>query len=984
MKKRLFVIGVLFASFLLHAEVQFTADTSRPEMSTYALGEDVVLEYEVKGLKEKELKLELNIVDEFGREIEKKGIPISPDENGSWKYSCNAPNKKMGFYRVYSKLSSGMALPKLGSRPAGFITYCIVPDPAKRMLYPDTETFFGMQGGFNKNVNIIPYLGIRWVFGGLAGWKNYEPERPGQFAEKIAKAKQEGKSLLKNGGLKPTYEVNGKRQEWKIYPLASLFFIPKWAAVPGTENYCTGVLTPEGEKAWKEFCFQGAKLQAEEYPDVNERIYQITWEPVYPWGFKGTDKDLVRIYEIAFPAIHSADPRAVVVGPTYSGVGKESLIWHNGLFKEELGKYIDGFSIHPYKSNPPERAGLVENIRSLKDMICQYSGKNIPMFGTEQGNKSESTPEAELDLARGMLRANLIMFGEGYRFNFAFYIVDYYSNAAGGEGFGYCYNLTKISFGADKIAPKPIAPAYAAQSFLLEGHKSSGAIEWLGDTALGYVFERPGSVILALWDYGDKPREVKIQTGTKEADVYDWMGNRKDVSTKDGNLQITLTQEPVYIKGVSATVWGSKAEKLIQLKDSQIKSCPGGEIVIGGKARNTLKETTAARISVEFDRKLGIPVKEQEVKMGSAVEEDFSFKTKIPLDASLGAYPVKVSLKTKEETIFATGLMLRLAPVVTIGQVLPVFQEGGSPGLKIKIKEMQGREFEGTMQTRMVGVPESRRQVDMKIGANEEREIVVPYKGISPSPANIHTCRVVLSTKEGYRTEEEFPVNFFQAKRLDSPITVDGGLSEWKEVRDVLLKGREHLVRSEKYYSGENDLEARVRYGWDETCLYIAYDVIDDVFVQDKAGWDTWKGDCIQLGFDLDYGKEQENTGNTLADAGSAKRISEIDVALTGNGPEAYRTATFDKEKFPIRLLSSPEISLAVKREAGRTVYEAAIPWKTLGGLNPPKKGDVIGAYATINDMDESAQQQQDPSAFGLFIPSTAQHGKQFGTIALE
>jgi len=38
-----------------------------------------------------------------------------------------------------------------------------MPDPARRKLYDEMDTHFGMQGGFNRAVNIIPYLGVRWV-----------------------------------------------------------------------------------------------------------------------------------------------------------------------------------------------------------------------------------------------------------------------------------------------------------------------------------------------------------------------------------------------------------------------------------------------------------------------------------------------------------------------------------------------------------------------------------------------------------------------------------------------------------------------------------------------------------------------------------------------------------------------------------------------------------------------------------------------------
>ena len=70
-------------------------------------------------------------------------------------------------------------------------------------------------------------------------------------------------------------------------------------------------------------------------------------------------------------------------------------------------------------------------------------------------------------------------------------------------------------------------PAYAAMSRLLEGHKSAGVIDWLGHTALGYAYERGNEIILALWDYGDKPRTVSMPVGVTHVTICDWMGNQR-------------------------------------------------------------------------------------------------------------------------------------------------------------------------------------------------------------------------------------------------------------------------------------------------------------------------------------------------------------------------------------------------------------------------------------------------------------------------
>jgi hypothetical protein len=135
-------------------------------------------------------------------------------------------------------------------------------------------------------------------------------------------------------------------------------------------------------------------------------------------------------------------------------------------------------------------------------------------------------------------------------------------------------------------------------------------------------------------------------------------------------------------------------------------------------------------------------------------------------------------------------------------------------------------------------------------------------------------------------------------------------------------------------------------------------------------------GDCIQLDIDLDPRKDDRRTGNDLADKGNRHRMSEINFALTAKGPEAYRTVSFDDQKFPLALLAAKDLPLVVRHHGNRLIYEAAIPWKTLGTGAPPKDG-LLGFALSVNDRDDikqvdptalSAFQLKDTRKFGLMI----------------
>jgi hypothetical protein len=108
-----------------------------------------------------------------------------------------------------------------------------------------------------------------------------------------------------------------------------------------------------------------------------------------------------------------------------------------------------------------------------------------------------------------------------------------------------------VAWGTDKVGPKPVVPAFAAETFLLDRYYSLGSIETLGGTSWGYAFERAGDIILALWDYGKQPKQVLLPTGVKAVTLYDWMGNSRRLKTVNGNISLLLGPEPVYVRGVS-------------------------------------------------------------------------------------------------------------------------------------------------------------------------------------------------------------------------------------------------------------------------------------------------------------------------------------------------------------------------------------------------------------------------------------------------
>ncbi len=945
-------------------EITLTGDTSEPMHSAFVTGKPVELSFTVHGLspKDKPLTLHLKIVDELEKVIEEKDLTVQADDKGQWTGRMPGPNGKLGFYRVYANLSNGVTIPKRVSRPAGYITYCVAADPSERKRYPAEEMFFGMYGGLGGGLNAIldPYLGFYWDIGIWNwGWGNVDADFPGQCVQKFKAAEEAGEKSSGAGA------GNSKRPSWTRCYVPALYIIPtKWKVSPivkETAGGYTAALTPEGEKHWAEYCRNAAKAYARENPERTERFYQITWEPINPWGFKGTDEDLIRIYQIAYPAIHEADPKAVVTGPTASNVERDMDLIRR-LFAKGLGKYLDGFCTHPYTSMPPEYNRFRENILTIKEIIRQYVGRDLPMFATELGYATGEQKENELLQARGLVRSNLILLGEGYHLSIAFYYHDYLCEA----GYGFFYNLNpQINYGTDKIAPKPIVPAYAAMSRLLEGHKSAGVIDWLGQSSLGYAYERGEEIILALWDYGETPRTVSIPVGVPEVKVYDWMGNSQEVKTVNGVLNVELKQEPIYVVGVSGKLWSSRAVKPLKVAQPRIKAYPGSIVVVRGSLTATAEKSLKGLLTLNCDSKRMVDVaKTKGVSVGAGKQETFEYRFTLPGDISPGMYPMSLNLSQNGSMIAVAGCTVNVESPVTINDIEPFASRDNKFGLRIAVKEIQGRESKGTLRIRINGVPESGKLIDYQLSPQETRVLPVIYDHLNVSPITMYPVEVRLTTADGYTFTKSNDINFFAAKKPAAAPKIDGDLSEWTAVAPVTLQGLKQIVRSPEFYHGDEDLRAAFRFAYDEQSLYVAVEVIDDIYCQDETGYATWRGDCVQLAIDLDPRKEEIRTGNDLADKGSRHRYTEIDLALTKNGAEAYRTTSYDGEKLPVGPIASKELTLAVKRTGNHLIYEAAIPWRTLGGEKKFDAG-MIGFALSINDRDNT--KQVDPSAMGAF-----------------
>ena len=924
------------------AEIRMSGETNRPENSMFKPGDPVRLAFEVTGLTPADkLTLDVNIVDQNGKTIQRTSVPVKAGADGKWKQSLPAPNRNYGFYRACVKLSNGITTPKTGSRPAGSIPYAVLPDPATAPLYPQSETFFGLHG---QSAGMIPWMGARWMSGGVS--------------------------------LNPTPEEHARCQAaqkaWKTCTYVTLAtpFRYQYPSPEELKKHTDGKMFTDaaGETLFREFYrVLAAKGRLQKYGNDFMR-YQPMWEP----DLYFTDDEILKLHKVAWEGIHAGDPDAKVLGPCFSNITSGLVERHRRLFEKGLLRYIDEFTIHPYLQYPVEQNGLVENIRALKKLIRQYSGgKEIRLRANESGYSAISTVEQELIQMYGQVRGSLILLGEGFASNEPFYGYDH--SELGTGDYGLCYNLDtpKRIWAPKRVAPRPVFPALAAASRILEGHRSTGPIEYLGDTVLGYSYaDRNNHCVIALWDFGGNMTEVELPVGRAELETADMMGNRKTVKTTGGLLRLKLSEAPAYIIGAAPELWGRNVEKKILTDTESLCGTVGSTITLTGKIRS------AGELQLHFPRTMNLKIQARKVEKNGT----FSFSIPIPASLQNGNYPLTLKLLERGKLSAAAGILLDVTPPMRVPEIRPTFKQG-EPGIAVTLSNPAAIPLGGVIETRIIGYPEARKKVPFQLKPGETGVRKIVFRGLDLNPFRVVTTQVKFRLDSGYSFERSEKLNYLSAACLPG-VGVNGDFSGWKNPRRYPVDPTP--IRSIHYHSGKEDLSAAVAFGWNEQYLLFDVSVTDDISLQPFTGWKIWDGDSLQFGFARK--RTTQGSANEFGDQYDLA-FSEINFALTSKGAEADRTFTFDKARFPSGAVSDTELPrriTASRQPDGKTIlhYQIAVPWKFLN-LEKAAPGMTVHWAGMVNDRDAEPKTQKDVSALGIFQLKQAPPSR-FGTIVLD
>ncbi|HTI18820.1 MAG TPA: hypothetical protein VL598_14265 [Trinickia sp.] len=518
--------------------------------------------------------------------------------SGARTTALQCSSSAAGYFSYSATLErAGNTLPSRGTRPAGIVTFGVLPDvsavlPPVRYARDDQHRFGGQGANFllpgEKCCDGDGYrplytdLGLAWT-NDNRNWYMMEPERANTFSPSTQT-------------LTPHFRTGD------ILRLIQLDGIPGWASPTGkaTHSYLPVSIDAYGNYM-RRVGTDSALIRNKYFPRQTNNYYQVTWEPDpdsgLPW--RDTDAHFVALYRATYEAIHATDPHAVVMGTTNASV-RVNTRWLDRLSPLGLARYLDGVAIHGYydvgcsPSHPPERLAtdpdpakaanaLPASMRELRRAMARDLKPGAKLFVTETGISYDidssygfDYPTHDVLFAQGAVvaRAHLILLGEGADVTYVFYSSDPPDPP---PGYGLFFDLAnaKGGYGASNISPKPAAMVVAAMTRIIDGTTTLGYLSDLPAGVYGYAFQRlnGGKVVTALWTHSNAawnastgfsdsysvPYSLQVDTsGTSgKIAVLDAMGNAATLPYSNGRAELTLSESPIYVVSANAAVMKS-------------------------------------------------------------------------------------------------------------------------------------------------------------------------------------------------------------------------------------------------------------------------------------------------------------------------------------------------------------------------------------------------------------------------------------------
>ncbi|MGG1555586.1 DUF7594 domain-containing protein [Paenibacillus ferrarius] len=612
-----------------------------------------------------------------------------------------------------------------------------------------------------------------------------------------------------------------------------------------------------------------------------------------------------------YETVKAAHPDTPVVGMVMA----IDLNWMEKVFQLGGLQYLDVISVHPYVY-PSEPERLETQIRGLQDLIRQYNnGQLKPIWISETGwpTQLDSRGVDEQKQADYLIRSYVVAIANGIdKIMWYDFMNDGVQLNYNEDNFGIIRNTN------DKLGPYTPKPAYAAYATMT---RALGGAQFVSKDSTdadirSYVFQKGGEQIRAVWAAGSSVPAV-IHTATS-IQITDMMGNTDTYVPHNGNVYVTLNDEPYFIKG---TISGVE-------KDSTF-SLHGDPARVGDPINLTLETDNKTSTSYDFVMKMEGESHPVFAEGGHKVTQMLT----VPNLNEPGTRLVKGFLMNGNDKIgiirsAVTALQsyeVKVRPLITDVATM-------SKTLQIQINNLSATKG---LQVRKVewkfGAQSGTKELHAVVQSSSADVFDIPLTGYGLGVTNTLKVTVYFDDYDPFTYEGTAEFNPI----MQGTVSVDGALDPETAAASSTIDLSKGTVKMTGY-QGSNDLGGKFWLNFDSNRLYITARVKDDTMSAPFSGADIYKNDSFQFAI-----------SNGLP--GESLSWYEYGISQTPSGPQIYRWIT--PPGVSKGLVTNGNLVVTRDDIQHDTIYELALPWSEITPIMAERNG-VISFSLLVNDND--------------------------------
>lgn len=542
------------------AAARLAASIVRPdEAITYELS------VHVPGAAQAPLSARFTVADYFGVEHASGVVPVVCDAQGNATVRLDVPAlHATGYFALAVDLQRGGETLGSGSESFGVTSF----DPGQ--WAPDERSRFGICHIRDERMYPLAQIaGMKWTRGGSnPSWPAVQPEEErwtwSSFDRAWAQAEPFG-----------------------IHKLIILSGIPAWAS-QGEDEFFIFFRRP-ANKRFLRLPGDLADFEAYVYETVNrykaKLSYWEVWNEADIAFWQGTDEEYIQLLQAAYRGAKRADPACQVsmtgLAYPFPHTHPSGRLYDGRGFLEKCLKLapneFDIVNFHSYGGLAP----LERKLREIDELMRQYRCTK-PVWITETGAATHRRGVSEQEQARYCAQAHAAAFAAGVAKVFWHCFYDW--------GVDPNYNEHHFGLIHYDYSPKPAYMVYCAMTRELAGTGAATTVD-LGPGIRAVSFQRGTDPVTMLWsEQGEQSVLLRLDAG--QAVLADLMGNPRPVNAPLQALPLTLTPDPVYLKGARVL---SRLGPVVQLQDG-LMLCPGETV----SATLTLSNVLGTAVDGEY------------------------------------------------------------------------------------------------------------------------------------------------------------------------------------------------------------------------------------------------------------------------------------------------------------------------------------------------------------------------------------------------